>query len=96
MINELVSNSLKHAFPKGRPGNLAIRFRTVGQGNFELVVKDNGVGMPEAVSIANQDSFGLVLVNCLVDQIHGSMEIDRTNGTTFRVVFERRPTGERI
>jgi len=91
IINELVSNSLKYAFPDSRPGNVRVTVRrdvdhnpdnTVG-----MLVSDNGVGIPDTVNIHAPSSFGLKLVGLLVKQLNGSMAIDMDHGTTFRISF---------
>ena len=88
IINELVSNSLKHAFPEGK-GEIKVILRTIN-GNIELAVSDNGVGIPETVDFRNTESLGLRLVTILAeDQLNGSIDLDRTNGTTFLIRFGR-------
>ena len=88
IINELISNALKHAFPKGE-GEILIEFRSDKKGKIELVVKDNGIGLPDDFELEKSKLLGLKLVNTLVDQLHGEMEIDRTKGTAFRILFPR-------
>jgi PAS domain S-box-containing protein len=85
IINELVSNSLKHAFPNGKKGEIKISMRPLSKGEIELVVGDNGVGMPIKANLRNTKSLGLYLVSMLAeDQLHGEIEMDKTDGTTFR------------
>ncbi len=89
VINELVSNSLKHAFTDGREGEIKIVFRAVGE-EIELIVSDNGVGIPENIDVRDTGSFGLHLVTILVeDQLEGSIELKRERGTEFRIRFRR-------
>ena len=87
IVNELITNSLKHAFPDGRSGEINIDF-THSDGTFVLSVADNGVGLPENLDFKNTDSLGLQLVNSLTDQIDGKIELDRTQGTRFKVIFK--------
>jgi len=88
VINELVSNSLKHAFPKGKKGEIKIAMRPIGENEVELVVSDNGVGIPEGLEFGNPESLGLRLVTMLVeDQLGGQVELDRTEGTRFQIRF---------
>ena len=92
LINELVSNALKHAFPrldrsKGKKGELTIRLRPVCQDTFELTVRDNGIGMPPEVDMAHPESFGLKLIATLVRQLRGTLECRRNGGTEMRLVI---------
>jgi PAS domain S-box-containing protein len=89
IINELVSNSLKHAFPDSRTGRIAITVRTVRPGEFELVVDDDGVGIPPGLDIINAKSLGLHLVTLLAkNQLRGNIEIMKNTGTRFRIRFK--------
>ncbi|MEW6140738.1 MAG: PAS domain S-box protein [Thermodesulfobacteriota bacterium] len=88
IINELVSNALKHAFPRGKPGAILIRLQSVNEGRFELEVRDNGVGMPASQAHKQEKSFGLHLVKALVRQINGELHVDRSAGTGFVVRFK--------
>jgi len=87
IINELVSNSLKHAFPEKRKGNLHIQFGTQNNGNLCLVVRDDGVGFSKNVNLQKLDSLGLQLVNDLVDQLGGTLELDLNGGTSYQITF---------
>jgi two-component sensor histidine kinase len=87
ILNELVSNSLKHAFPDGREGEIHIELRSEGNGKFTLMVSDNGVGLLKDLDFRNTESLGLQLVNTLVNQLEGTIELDRRGGTTFKITF---------
>ncbi len=87
IINELVSNAVKHAFPKGREGEIRIRLVRESTKHIVLTVSDNGVGFPESVDFRNSPSLGLTLVNSLVQQLDGSIELDRRDGTAFTITF---------
>ena len=88
IINELVSNSLKHAFPDGKGGEVKIAMQQVGRDEVELEVSDNGIGLLEGVDVRNAESLGLRLVSILSEeQLRGKMELDRTEGTKFRIRF---------
>jgi len=88
IINELVSNSLKHAFPKGGKGEIHIHLReNRSSGRFVLVVSDNGIGIPEEIDLENTPSLGLKLVNTLVRQLKGTVALDREGGTRFAIEF---------
>jgi two-component sensor histidine kinase len=90
IINELLSNSLKYAFPEGRTGEVRVVLRKNDNDEIELTVGDNGVGMPDDLDIKNTDTLGLKLVNALVSQLRGKIELNRKEGTEFRVTFRRR------
>jgi PAS domain S-box-containing protein len=88
VINELVTNSLKYAFPKNRTGQIAISLKEGGNQELELVVSDNDVGIPEGINTANTNTFGLKLVtNLAQDQLDGKIELDRSRRTTFKITF---------
>jgi two-component sensor histidine kinase len=89
IVNELVSNCLKHAFPDGRDGEIELSLRLIGLDEIELAVKDNGVGLPAGVESGNSRSFGLDLVDMLVDELNGTIEIEREGGTEFRITFKQ-------
>lgn len=88
IINELVSNSLKHAFPQEKKGKVSIKIdEDIGK-QFTLIVSDNGVGFPQGMDIQNTDTLGMQLVRELVKQLEGTIELDRNDGTTFKITFE--------
>jgi len=86
IIHELVSNALKHAFPQGGGGEIHIELSREDN-RFTLTVSDNGVGLPEGMDFRNSGSLGLQLVNTLVEQLEGTIELDRSEGTRFTIVF---------
>ncbi len=88
LITELASNCLRHAFPDRSEGEIRVSLRSVGEQEFDLVVKDNGVGMPEDVDLENPKSMGLDLVDTFVTQLHGQIEIRRDKGTEVRIRFQ--------
>ena len=88
MINELVSNSLKHAFAGATSvPRLAVSLRRGADGRRELVVRDNGVGMPADLDITATRTLGLSLVMNLVRQIGGAVTNRNLEGAEFTVVF---------
>jgi two-component sensor histidine kinase len=89
IINELVSNSLKHAFPPGQAGQIRIELDVDPAGDCLLVVGDDGIGLPAGLDVRNGSSLGLRLVNTLVRQLQGTLQLDRRGGTTFRLRFPR-------
>ncbi|AUB55144.1 histidine kinase dimerization/phosphoacceptor domain -containing protein [Methanobacterium subterraneum] len=88
IVNELVTNSLKYAFPDGK-GELSIKFRSLNRGDeFELVISDNGVGFPQDLDFRKVDSLGLQLVCNLTNQLNGTIDLDNTHGTMFTIRFK--------
>lgn len=87
MLNELISNALKHAFIDGRKGRLDISMSKNDEEKFTLTVCDNGIGLPESIDFRNTGSLGLQLVSSLVSQLDGTIELDRNNGTMFKINF---------
>ncbi|MEB3356986.1 MAG: histidine kinase dimerization/phosphoacceptor domain -containing protein [Synechococcales bacterium] len=95
IINELVSNSLKHAFKDHREHNqIGINIFPLPDGQFSLVVSDNGSGFPADIDFRNTESLGLELVCIFTEQLGGDIELSRDHGTTFTIIFaEIEPTG---
>lgn len=87
IVNELVSNSLKHAFPDGRTGTIAVGIRINSGGDNVLFVEDNGIGFPADLDFRNTSSLGLQLVNGLTGQINGSIRLSRQTGTGLSITF---------
>ena len=88
IINELISNSLAHAFPDGRKGKIEISMHSSNDHRIKLSVSDNGTGFPEGLDFKNTASLGMQLVNSLVGQLGGVIELDRTEGTSFTIEFQ--------
>ncbi len=95
IISEIISNSLKYAFPKGRKGEVHISLKHNGE-KFYLTIGDNGIGLPEGFEINKADSLGLKLVNSLTEQIDGELKLDRINGTKFNITFQESKYKDRI
>jgi PAS domain S-box-containing protein len=87
ILNELVTNALKHAFRDGSQGLITIDFRTQNDNTYKLTVQDNGVGLPKEIDAARSKSLGLVIVNQLVSQIDGDLKITRGEGIRFQITF---------
>ena len=88
LIQELVSNSLKHAFPEERRGNIWLVLKPREKGQIELIVGDDGIGLPKNLDFRNTPSLGLQLVTALAEkQLGGAIELDETRGTVFKFVF---------
>lgn len=94
IINELVTNSLKHAF-QGKPGEISIDLHSIDDNQYMLTVADNGTGLPEGFDF-NTETLGLQLVNGLVKQLDGTIELDSINGTRFKIIINRLEYAERL
>ncbi len=88
IINELVTNSFKHAFEHGQKGEILIKLAALDDYRIALKVEDNGVGLSSDVRIDDSEKLGLQLVNILASQMGGTMSLDRTNGTGVTVIFK--------
>ncbi len=97
MINELVSNCMRHAFPGGKTGEITVELvrleaddarNAPRKDRFILTVRDNGVGLPQDLDVQHAGSLGLQLVTSLAGQLNGAVELDRGGGTTFKITFE--------
>ncbi len=86
IMNELVSNAMKHAFPGERKGTIAVSLHQE-EGGFRLSVRDDGIGFPEDLDFASTESLGMQLVITLVEQLDGNIELVRGHGTEFRITF---------
>jgi PAS domain S-box-containing protein len=87
IVNELVSNALRHAFVGRAQGTIFIELRQNEDGTASLVVGDDGTGLPPHVDFKYTPSLGLQLVNTLVNQLGGTMQLTRKGGTVFTVTF---------
>ena len=95
IVNELVTNSVKYAFPDGRKGILKVIFRSENH-NHLLIISDDGVGIPADIEPEKTESLGLQLVNSLNSQIDGEIELERSKGTEFRIKFRELEYKERF
>lgn len=86
IINELVTNSIKHAFTGESYGIISINLEQ-DQDQYYLTVSDNGVGIPPEMDVKHSETLGLLLVNSLVGQLEGSLEVTREGGTTFYITL---------
>jgi PAS domain S-box-containing protein len=88
IINELVSNALKHAFPEGRKGRITVELQALPDDQIKLNVADDGIGLPQGLDIGQTETLGLKLVTILTDKLKGSVEVIRDPGTTFYIMFK--------
>jgi two-component sensor histidine kinase len=87
IVNELVTNALKHAFPSGRTGTLQVVLKQSGAGRLELSVGDDGIGLPKDLDPRQTQSLGLDLVFTFAEQLEATVDITREGGTCFRFLF---------
>ncbi|MHA1395680.1 MAG: sensor histidine kinase, partial [Promethearchaeota archaeon] len=87
LLNEIITNALKHAFPGKNKGELSIRLYRDGNKRIRLYVADNGNGIPEDVDLNNPETMGLQLINDLTHQLDGEIKIKSDNGTRINLIF---------
>lgn len=87
IVNELLTNAIKYAFPEGNTGEINFSCRKNSDGKFLLQISDNGIGLPEDVNLAKSETLGFQIVNALVQQIGGSISIVSEGGTCVEIVF---------
>jgi PAS domain S-box-containing protein len=95
IITELVSNSLKYAFPNQLKGELKVSLKNKDD-HYKLIISDNGIGFPKNIDFKNTKSLGLELVNNLVEQIDGNIQLENSKGTKFKITFKELEYKERI
>lgn len=86
LISELISNSIKHAFPAGRSGSVKVRLRQQ-EDRIVLTIADDGVGLPEGLDYRHTESLGLQLVTILAQQLDATVDVDGSVGTRFTIAF---------
>src|SRR5262249_18115209 len=94
IINELVSNALRHAFPDGRAGCVRVKLERLNEWQCALAVIDDGVGLPADSDADDADSLGLNLVRDLLHELHGTMAVRRDGRTTFAISFDSTDRGK--
>ncbi len=87
IVNELVTNALKHAFPDHRSGWVRVQLKTPEPGKLILSIADNGIGIPESLDFDALTSLGVQLIHILSEQLHADLEIQRRNPTRFTLRF---------
>lgn len=97
VINELLTNSLKHAFPEGREGAIVIRLSLIDDAQIMLQVSDNGVGVPDNFDPDSSNSFGLAMVKTITEhQLNGRCAFDHENGFVCTLIFEKNLYKQRV
>ena len=87
LINELMTNALKHAFPGGRAGTITVSLQEMPDHSIRLAVSDDGIGLPPDLDIRNAPSLGYQLITTLVDQLNATLEVHRDRGTAVVILF---------
>ena len=87
IINELVSNSLKHAFSKNDDGKIIVTLKKTTNNRTLLDVYDNGIGFPKDVDYKNSDTLGLKLISTITKQMDGKISIEKNNGTHVTITW---------
>jgi two-component sensor histidine kinase len=87
ILNELITNALKHAFPEGRRGTIGIAFERVEGSRLRLAVWDDGAGLPPGTDLRRSPSLGMHLVFMLAQQLDGAVEVGSEGGTRFELTF---------
>ena len=95
IINELMTNSLKYAFPGGRPGEVSIALHGLGGKKVQLTFADNGIGVPDGFDLKQVKSLGLkLLTNLATQQLHGQVRLQCDHGCRYELTFESNGTLE--
>jgi two-component sensor histidine kinase len=87
IVNELITNSLQHAFPDGKPGKIIVELQRLEDNEIVLQVSDNGIGLPQGFDVKQADSLGLLSINALARQLQGEVVFSGKQGVTCRVRF---------
>ena len=95
VINELLINIIKYAFPTGQKGNINIKFN-LKDDIYTLIIEDDGVGLPDNIDPNNTETLGLQMANSLISQLEGTMEFSKDNGTKFKIIFKELKYKKRI
>ncbi len=89
ILNELVTNAFRYAFPDGRKGTLQVLLESSGAGENLLMIRDDGIGFPEGLNIEEAPTLGMQIVKSMVHQIGGDLQLSRNGGTEFRIPFRK-------
>jgi PAS domain S-box-containing protein len=95
LITELISNSLKYAFLNCEEGKISVEMQS-GKNEYKLKISDDGIGIPQEIDFNTESTLGLRLVNSLVNQLDGTIELERTKGTRYAITFKELTYNQRI
>lgn len=87
IINEAINNTIKYAFPNGNKGNVLVSLKNIGENKYELIISDNGIGLPADFNIDETDSLGMNLMRGLSDQLDASFSLRNENGLKIEITF---------
>ncbi len=97
IVNELVTNCLKYAFKADKEGEIRISLRLLDGGEKELIVSDNGIGLPDSLDIKKAESLGLRMITNLTERsLHGKVNINKGDGTEFQIIFKEKEYKDRV
>ncbi|HNQ13760.1 MAG TPA: two-component regulator propeller domain-containing protein, partial [Bacteroidia bacterium] len=88
IINEMVTNSMKHAFPHETKGEIYLSLKSTGPESYELILSDSGIGLPYTGDLENAESLGLQLIYVLTQQVDGNISVDLSKGTKYIINFK--------
>ena len=88
ILNELLTNSIKHAFPNNREGKIEICFKKTENGTFQLIYRDSGIGLPKHIDFEKAETLGLHLIKNLAHQIEGQARLEQNEWTAFKIKFK--------
>ena len=91
IVNELITNALKYAFPENGQGTVFISFKETAPDTLSLSIRDTGCGLPEDIDYRNTKTLGMQLVSILCEQIEGELTVKHDRGTTFSLTFPKTP-----
>ena len=89
ILNELITNAFKYAFPDKREGKITVSLKLFEKKSYELIVSDNGIGIPEHINPMESESLGLTLIQGLTEQLNAVWTFERDHGTTFRIIIPK-------
>lgn len=87
IINELISNAIKYAFPGDRKGKLSVTIKKTHEDRIILIVEDNGIGMPSEINYTNPSTMGLKIIKTSTDQLKGEIILEKNKGTKWKIIF---------
>ena len=90
IVNEAINNTVKYAFPKNTKGEVNVSFKNTGQDLYQLIISDNGIGLPKDFDIDETESLGMNLMRGLADQLDGTFSLENKNGLMIMVTFRKK------
>ena len=88
IVNELISNCMKHAFPEGKNGLVQVELKSLEDGRVSFLVRDDGIGLTPCWKISETETMGMKLVTALVKQLRGTIEVESSQGSAFKISFD--------